>query len=453
MAAVRTPAPGARHRLQRLLAVRAPDAAPARWRVPPDGRAGRRRADGHRAGHAWSRSPTDARPGRRPLRPQAGHRADPARAGRRRPRADPARLRQHPARRAEDLVDERPTALPAAGAGRVGGHRARRRRRPGAGARDAADDGRPDRRGRRLADRARRRRPGTPAPLDDLAALGRGPVRRAGRARSPGCPRRPTDDVGALPGPADRHRRPRRPACDAALGCAGRPGRRRHRRARAPSRRRAGPPGPPPPAAAGTGRRPEPGTGAPGAPTPTDRPGHGAAARRSRPAPATPAPGRAGSASVRRAVPGAVPTCRRPACRRRPPSLPGPVAAGAPLPAAAAGRRWRRGARATAGSPVRPAPAGRPVHARASRRWPTHRRLLTADRARAARPAPLGSGRRAPHGRRLDRREVLVPRLPLRGRRSARPDGADEETRAHVAGAASAAAAEVAPPAAGRART
>jgi HAD superfamily hydrolase (TIGR01490 family) len=40
-----------------------------------------------------------------------------------------------------------------------------------------------------------------------------------------------------------------------------------------------------------------------------------------------------------------------------------------------------------------------------------------------------------------------VPRLPLRGRRSARPElAADEETRAHVAGAASAAAAEVAAP-------
>ena len=40
------------------------------------------------------------RPGRRALRPQARHRADPARPGRRLPRADPARLRQHPARRA-----------------------------------------------------------------------------------------------------------------------------------------------------------------------------------------------------------------------------------------------------------------------------------------------------------------------------------------------------------------
>jgi HAD superfamily hydrolase (TIGR01490 family) len=40
-----------------------------------------------------------------------------------------------------------------------------------------------------------------------------------------------------------------------------------------------------------------------------------------------------------------------------------------------------------------------------------------------------------------------VPRVPFRGRRSARPPAqADEETRAHVAGAASAAAAEVAPP-------
>ncbi|MCW2530883.1 MAG: hypothetical protein JWP62_453, partial [Blastococcus sp.] len=42
-----------------------------------------------------------------------------------------------------------------------------------------------------------------------------------------------------------------------------------------------------------------------------------------------------------------------------------------------------------------------------------------------------------------------MPRVPLRGRRSARPEGpADEETRAHVAGAASAAAAEVAAPSA-----
>ncbi len=40
-----------------------------------------------------------------------------------------------------------------------------------------------------------------------------------------------------------------------------------------------------------------------------------------------------------------------------------------------------------------------------------------------------------------------MPRLPLRGRRSARTDVvSDEETRAHVAGAASAAAAEVAVP-------
>src|SRR3954447_18198589 len=47
----------------------------------------------------------------------------------------------------------------------------------------------------------------------------------------------------------------------------------------------------------------------------------------------------------------------------------------------------------------------------------------------------------------MDRRRLFVPRVPLRGRRSARPDGlTDEEHRAHVAGAASAAAAEGAPP-------
>jgi HAD superfamily hydrolase (TIGR01490 family) len=50
-------------------------------------------------------------------------------------------------------------------------------------------------------------------------------------------------------------------------------------------------------------------------------------------------------------------------------------------------------------------------------------------------------------GRRVDCWEVCVPRLPLRGRRSRRAAGLpDEETRAHVAGAASAAAADVAPP-------
>jgi HAD superfamily hydrolase (TIGR01490 family) len=45
----------------------------------------------------------------------------------------------------------------------------------------------------------------------------------------------------------------------------------------------------------------------------------------------------------------------------------------------------------------------------------------------------------------IDRRESAVPRLPFRGREVPRAGATDEETRAHVAGAASAAAAEVAP--------
>ena len=261
------------------------DAGPAALAHPADRRPGRRRPDRDRAARRWSRWPPTPRPGDVALRPQARHRADPARPGRRRPRADAARLRQHPARRAaRTLVDDADRAAGRRCGRRLGRHAAGRRRRPRAGDRDARDDGRPDHRGHRLADRPRghdrgRRTAGRPG------RLGRRADRRAGRPRAASCPSGRRRRGGPLAGPARRrsraHRRPagapwpappaRRSAGTDALGPV--PG---ALRARAGATRRHG--------------GGDPGTGATGPPG-TDRGPDGPAGRRRRSPAAAPGSG------------------------------------------------------------------------------------------------------------------------------------------------------------------
>ena len=158
--------------LKRLLAARDRTAAPARWRS---------RLTAGLAGAAMAVTAlatlvavsADARPGDALYGAQARHRADPAGPGRRRPRPDPARLRQHPARRAG--ARGRGVDCPAAPAGPAEGAVLAPAPTPRWCSR-RSDDGRPDHRGRRLADRPRRDAPRRPR---------RSRTWRAGRRTSP----------------------------------------------------------------------------------------------------------------------------------------------------------------------------------------------------------------------------------------------------------------------------
>ena len=176
-----------------------------------------------------------------------------------------------------------------------------------------------------------------------------------------------------------------------------------------------------------------------------------------------------------RRAPAPTPACPAPA---RPPQPTTPRSRrrrcpAAPAPGAPADRHRRRPADSRCpGTPTVPGAAdcpALPTHARPhprrcrasrsrapTRRAPDHR--APGRRPRACLPAPgrslLSRQAHGPAGPTLPDRVAVsrsqggpVPRVPLRGRRSARrASAADEETRAHVAGAASAAAAEVAAP-------
>ena len=122
MAAVRLPGARARSRLKRLPAPPAPRTPSApRWRDAAHRGPGRRGAGRDRAASLVAVA-DGAGPGDVALRPQARHRADPARAGRRRPRARPCWASPAPGSTSWRRWSTQPNALPspAGTAGRGG---------------------------------------------------------------------------------------------------------------------------------------------------------------------------------------------------------------------------------------------------------------------------------------------------------------------------------------------
>ena len=213
MAAVRSPAPEPVSPWRRFLS-RAEDAAPSRWRG---------RLTAGLAGAAMAVTAmatlvavsTDAGPGD-PLyglkRGTEETQLALAGDGRGQTLLDFARTRLH---ELEELTGSGVSALPAAGgAGPDGTVGPGRRRRPGAGARDPGDHGRPDHRGRRLADRPggrhRRRRVAGPARRVERGP-GRGP-HRAARGAAGLHRRRARRFAGPAGRDRDPHRRPVRRA-------------------------------------------------------------------------------------------------------------------------------------------------------------------------------------------------------------------------------------------------